>query len=341
MSNYYLHRISYCWDVSKVLLDDGYLTIGWQKFYDSSLIEDIRNEGEHGFNKCMNKLKETSRSRWNLWYFINMEKGDTVVIPLDERKFAIAEIEEVARPINELPVKEITSLTKRCVKLEENGLRYADSKEIIDLGFFIKIKNIKPVSRNWAQTDLQSRMKMRQSTGNINKLQKAVEEARVATGPVNLHDKIVESTVREIEEIIEKYVNPDQFEVLVKWYLERIGATRVWNPSKNEPNKHDGADADVIAEFDALGIVIYVQAKKHEGETDDWAVEQIAMYKEQMGTVNGITYVPWVVSTAERYSDTALTKATEAKVRLIDGRQFATMLLETGIHDINEIMQRK
>ncbi len=49
--------------------------------------------------------------------------------------------------------------------------------------------------------------------------------------------------------------------------MEKIGAEYSIIPAKNKPGKKDGADADIIAEFENIKHIIYIQAKHHEGES--------------------------------------------------------------------------
>lgn len=147
---------------------------------------------------------------------------------------------------------------------------------------------------------------------------------------------MVESSLESINKIIDDRLTPDKFEQLVKWYLKQIGASDVYIPSKNEKGKNDGADADVIATFENLKVIIYVQVKYHKGCTSDWAIKQISEYKIQKENIDDeYTYIPWVITSAEKYSKEAIQKAREVNVRLIDKKEFARMLINNGLENIN------
>lgn len=120
--------------------------------------------------------------------------------------------------------------------------------------------------------------------------------------------------------------------------MERIGASTVYIPPKNSSEKEDYADADVVAVFESLGITIYIQVKKHDDKTDVWAVEQISKYDEnqEKNSIDGMTYIPWVVSTADDFKEEAKVKAVEKGVKLINGKEFARMLAEVGVNGIDE-----
>lgn len=349
--DYWLHRISYCWDVSKPLFDKGYLTIGWNTYsyaYESLYEKAMYSSGD--FDRYMKDVvHESGRSRWNLWYFGQMKVGDTVVVPLYEGQFAIAQIAETIRPIRELPIVSFKSLNNKNVVLGDNGLIYSDSPDDpIDLGFYIKITNVKPaIPRGYADSNLNSRMKMRQTNGIIQdaNLIQSIEAARVAKAPANIHDLIVENTAEAIFKVINEKIDPDKFELLVKWYMEKMGASLAYRPAKNEAGKEDGADADVIAEFDPLGVVFYIQVKKHDGKTGRHAIDQIVNYTIQKGnSEDNITYIPWVITSADGYDEAAEKAVIDAAqlhklyIRLIDRKMFAKMLVDAGISSINDVI---
>ena len=320
---YWLHRISHEWDISKRLLDMGYLTIGWAKYSNTLVSYEFGFADTSGFERAMIDLGERSRGRWGLHRFLSMRAGDVVVVPLRDGQFAVADIAGSAKSITELNVEAFLDIQP-------------SEMEKRDIGFFVPVRDITVRKRSYAEADLQSRMKMRQTNGDITELKESVDRARTAAEPVNLHDVIIDSAVESILSTIKKHIRPDKLEHLVKWYMNRVGASRVYKMATNEAGKSEGADGDVVAEFDPLSIVIYIQVKCHEGETNNWAVEQIRKYKEQKETVgDGITYIPWVISTA-LFSSGTREEAIEAGVRLIDGPQFARMLADAGISDIND-----
>ncbi len=342
MGNYWLHRISNEWGVAKPLLDKGYLTIGWQYLMSISpaLRDCIVDRRGEGFEPLMDELGARYRSRWCLNRFAQFMPGDTVVVPLYDKCFAIVEVENSVKSILDLPLEVVNEL--KDVNLSVNGLTdISDSQNIrdIDIGFFVKIKTpVKIIPRSFAEDKLQTRMKMRQTNASINDLAKEVDDAAKREAPVDVHEILVEETANAILGKIKKYVTADNFERVVKWYMERIGASMVYIPPKNSSEKEDYADADVVAVFESLGVTIYIQVKKHDDKTDVWAVEQISKYDEnqEKNSVDGMTYIPWVVSTADDFKEEAKVKAVEKGVKLINGKEFARMLAEVGVNGIDE-----
>lgn len=282
----------------------------------------------------------TERNRWCLYRFFSMRPGDIVVVPLYEQEFAIVTVSETAKSIRVLPLGSFESISGRTVTLK-NYLVYNDDNAPADLGFFISFRkeSVSIVRCAFASAKPQSRMKHQYINIDINDLAEDVWNARFAKAPLDLHDVIAESAAPQVLSAIHK-LTPDSFERLVKWYMERSGATRTYIPAKNdESGKVDGADADVIAEFAPLGIVFFIQAKKHEGYTDVWAIKQISRYKEQKeDTSDDFTYIPWVITTAT-FKEEVKESAHDASVRLIDGMTFAKMILDTGMNSISEVIE--
>lgn len=339
---YWLHRISHEWEVSYPLFEKGYLSVGWRCFQKTDIIDRVRDGGDGAFNRFMDDKNEKSRSRWNLWRFAQFSVGDIIVVPLFDRQFAICEVKEAPVPISALKGETILSRVKETLTITEDGIPTEKRNEkFYDIGFVVAVEKLTQIPRSYANADLISRMKIRQANADISDLAGSVEGALQADGPVSIHDKIIEATTQSVHGIIEKYISDRPLEKIVMWYMKRMGADRVRIPAKNEKGKENGADADVIAEFDDLGLIFYIQVKNHKWETDDWAVKQVSEYTDQKKDENNdYTYIPWAVTTAE-FSQVAIEKAKEAGVRLIGGKELIRMLINKGINDIDEALPSK
>lgn len=336
--NYWLHRISHEWEGTYPLMEEGLLSIGWS---DLMNVDNLSTQTSEEFRKTTGAAGYGSRSRWSLWKFLHFGVGDWVVVPLYDKKFSIFEV--TGQPV---PASHYAGKVADSVAVRDNGVYCGERK--CDIGFLVPVEPVKlNIPRSHATDDLVSRMKLRQTTADISDLAGSVEEAREAEGPVTLHDPLIEAVTEKAREIIGHRITPDNLERLLCWYMKAKGASRVFIPAKNESGKENGADADVVAEFDDLGIIFYIQAKKHatDSETDSWAVTQITEYKKQKednrkqkeGEGSGYTYIPWVVTTG-KFSEVTRALAQKENVRLIDGDGFIQMLLDCGIANVDSAL---
>lgn len=345
VKKYYLHRISHEGNTSYSLLEKGYLTLGWSKFSDTDILDAAREPEYKRFNPIAESKGEgKSRSRWCIWYFARMEKGDKVIVPLYGGLFSIYEVDEIARHISDLEmvIPEVYGAWDGCKIVWKNHRLYDEVKEReIDLGFFVKVKPIvQSVPRNYVTGKLVSRMKIQSTSADITDIGDHVEKAIVVgetNRPISLYEQSIETLAKNLKKQIIDILDDSRFEKLIKWYVEKIGAEYSIIPAKNEPGKRDGADADIVAEFKNLKHIIYIQAKHHEGETSDWAVHQIKEYFSQKSDGDpDYSYARWVISTCDNYSETAEKAAKEYNVRLIDGEEFARMLIDVGLLKVDD-----
>ena len=146
--------------------------------------------------------------------------------------------------------------------------------EQIDLGFFRQVRQVaKDIPRSgYADNALSARLKVRQTNVKINDIRERVEEAIAGwdkKAPINMAGLVRERCADEVLKLITEKLDPARLEELIKWYFERIGASVVI-PAKNESGKE--SDADIVATFEPIRTIIYIQAKHHVGTTDAWAV---------------------------------------------------------------------
>ena len=341
MKNYWLHRISYHAEVSYPLLEQGYLSIGFSDFSNKDFLNDVLQEDWGKFeNYFYEYWGHAPRTRYNLWRFINeMKKGDWIIVP-SWGVFSVYEItEEKIFLLSDLKINKLTDWSGNILEIKDNLIYNED--EIIDLGFYRKVIPVKKdIPRyEFADAALTARMKIRQTNANISDLKDSINNAVKAyekNEPINIYSQILKQTKDTILNTIKKELNPDKFETLIKWYFEKVGATEVYIPPKNEAEKE--GDADVIATFDNIKTIIYAQVKFHSGETADWAINQIKDYRNNKETMDdGYSKIAWVVTSANRFTSDCYEYAKENHVQLIDGNQFATMLIEVGIKNIDKI----
>ncbi|NLK43671.1 MAG: restriction endonuclease [Tissierellia bacterium] len=349
MSKYWLHRISHKSEASyPLLLQKGYLSIGFSKgFSNEEFLGNLNgfknmNQADKAwqyFEKVNEKYWGLPRTRYNLWRFLyEFEEGDYVLVPM-YKTFSLYEIIGKAKLSGQLE----EGIVSNNITIEGDGENLLYNGQAIDLGFLIPVKLIEEnISRNkYADSSLISRMKIRQTNADISDLKEKIEDAKKRARlnkPISLYSEIID-TMKEvlITEIREK-LEPNKFESLIAWYLDKIGADQVKIPSKNEAGKSEYADADIVADFELLKLILAVQAKHHKGTTSSWAVEQIDLYKKDLQENIGddYSYLNWVISSADDFSEEAISLAKEREVRLINGSEFAEMLIKAGLDNIDQ-----
>ena len=335
--NIWLHRIKHEFQVSLPLLntndkqnkgkDYTYLSIGWSRLGKQNA--DITNE-----IKNINKPRRT----YLLNFIKKMKKGDWILVPT-KKKFSIYEL------LEDEPIKVIDftipdgfkdSSGKLVKKNADGGLCYENDIPI-DLGFFRKVKKVETFlsRKDYANAILTRKMKFHGTSLNITKCENDINEAIKNfkhNTPINPSAQILAKTIAPVLNIIREYLEPKKLEKLVGWYFLKLGANSVAAGEKNA----DG-DVDVVASFEALNLDIYVQVKHHKNKTGDKAVNQIIDYYKYINENNQDeenTVSCWVISTGDDFLEDAKNLANEHNVRLITGKDFATMLLKVGIDDL-------
>ena len=342
-NSYWLHRISHEGEAAYVLLDEGYLTIGWSDKSDTGVLEHLDDDQ---FEQIM---ADYGRGKWALRYFGKMEPGDLVVVPQFGKQFSIVRVVEKARPLvaREFPGKAFGPGGRWAVT--EAGLVDTAAGQRVDLGFACKVELLQSLERGAADTPLRSRMKIRQTTAKLqdDAIIQNIESLLSHPEGRNFAQALQDSLKESLRETIDKKLDDRQFEYLVKWYMEKLGA-QAEIPSKNSSEKPDGADADVIATFDKLNVALYIQVKKHDIGTlsDEEAVDQVLRYTLEIeNNDENVTYIPWAITFADDFSETAKKKAQQAfedhhiALRLISREEFLQMLLDVGIQDIGTFLE--
>lgn len=344
---YWLHRISHHGEVSYDLLRKGYLTVGWSRFLDQpdKLIETIKDkESDTDFRDYTEKRGITTTSRWSLWNFGQMKKDDIVLVPMYGGKFGVYRILEEMQPISKMKIGKFKASNKEEFEIKGSYLVNNSINEPVDLGFFIKVETVlvgeNPKPRSYADSKLISRMKIRQTNGDITDLANEVESAIVAKKPHDVYAIFTEEIKNKfIKDNIFGEYTPDQIEMLVAQYFKKIGADDVKILAKNEPGKPDGSDADVEATFTDLKTTYYVQVKHHRDKT---GIEGLNQIKEYIDYINSSPVdedevdIAWLLTTGV-FADAVKQKAKEyhdngeANIRLIDGREFVEMIFNAGI----------
>ncbi len=340
--NYWLHRISHLAEISYPLLEKGYLTIGFSDFSNPEMIQKaLENDWAFFNNSFQNGWGNIPRVRYGLWNFLHFKKGDYIIVPSWGTFYVCEIIDERPLLISDVYSDDLKTWRKEKISLIGNLLQKENDKPY-DLGFARKIKIIhKEIPREkFADAALTSRMKIRQTNAQINDLKLNIEssiENFKQNKPINLHSILHENIGQLILDTIKKELNPDKFEKVIKKYFESIGATEVYIPAKNEKDK-DG-DADIVAIFENLKLIIYTQAKFHQGTVNQWATSQISDYKQNKERLDdGYNKLAWVITTAVNFNKASQNKAKEENIQLINGLEFSKMLLNVGILNLKTFL---
>jgi predicted Mrr-cat superfamily restriction endonuclease len=343
---YWLHRISHLDYVSYPLLELGYISIGYSDFSTEAFLKKSTDEdGEYFDSQFIEIWGDSPKGRCSLWRFLaNMKKGDWVVVP-SRKNFSVYKIAESSAIIpSSLEIKnDFSDWNGIKIKLDKSGMLKLDGeKDYLDIGFLRKVEPVLvDIPRyEYADAALTSRMKIRNTNANISDLEDSIKKAIEAYKkhrPINLKSSLINLSVDKWLETIRKELVPDKFEKLVEKYLEKVGATSTeLNPEKNSREK--SGDVDVVAVFEPIKTIISVQVKKYEGETSDWAVQQVNDFaKSKQSISDGYSRSFWVISSSDSFSKEAEKLAIKNGVLLFDGKQFVQMLMEAGIENIDEL----
>ncbi len=345
--NYWLHRITcgvnagtYAQKLFKGSADNSeehYISIGWYDFSNDANVKAIQEGGSKTVDKLLiEKNYGLIRNRYTLYRFVSeMKKDDVVIVPL-EGNFAVCRIADDAVLTNESMDKGLlASISNNEITYDGQFLRNRGGK--IDMGFYRRVEIMEArVPRRYATQRLYSALKYRGTNRRLSvatgeDIKEACEAYR-ENRPISLCAEFEDALAKTVLEVINNRLNDIRFENLVEAYFKTIGA-RIEKPAKNGCATEKG-DADRIAYFDTINVQIMVQAKKHNGETGDWAIKQITAYAENFDKEEYDTQL-WVISTCDQYSTKAIDLAEQEGVRLVTGLEFAKMLLKAGIRNLN------
>ncbi|WP_342387498.1 restriction endonuclease [Salinicoccus bachuensis] len=331
---YLMHRISHENSASvKLLKEDNLLPIGWSMLKGEKADRVLRNAKEMKQNefrddfvelgKEINRSWLTARRSNYLYRFLNLNKGDRVLIPKS----------------GELDLCEVT------------GSPYAyDNPEGIDIGFVVPVRMISTgISRHrYVPVDLASKLKYRGTNLCLNDKDKETIE-RMLT---NYRDEVPfydftptrDSIVKKIHDYLTQ-LNDQHFEKLIESYMVFIGADVTVIPPKNSKSQKNSsiADVDVKAAFNTLDLVIYVQAKRHTDTSDDTGIRQLLAYKnEEDSTFEHLEPFKWFITTGEFDKNTTDIPQDEQgeRIRVIQGTEFASLLVDSGFVFSDDIFKR-
>lgn len=297
-------------------LRSGELIIGWAEangLLDSNLSwESFRDIVRRAYYADQPDLRRAGGAAGHLWRFIReMKLGDLVVVPNGSNFF----VGEVAGPATYNPAKvNDDSAYRRAVRWLNAG---------------------KPISRQLARSALVSRMKTQGTCADATDL---LEEIKQCLGLAEdgqtriFHTDLQARLIREVlAEMRNGRIDSFGFERLIQTVLRGLGADEVRIVPRNQDK-----GADILATFRVAGAfqqVVAVQAKHWQPEppvSRDVVVQLIRGIEAESANLG-------MVVTSGSISDKAVDAAkqyfeeTGIRIELLDGEQFAKLIVEHGI----------
>ena len=333
MQYYMLRMMNHENGFGRKLFENGFAAIGYRDFDKAnnfdfiSIYKEAQAEKQEekilkeNIKKCWNG--EKIGSHWKIDKFFNFKIGDFLLIP-DYKCFHFVEI------------------TSNIIPFESIKEKFCTNNKIPDIGFVYEIKKIHlNISRNdFLEAKLTARLKNISGLLNITDLKEEIENSIKAfeeKKPINLNENLKNILYKSTLKELMKSLNANKFEILLTKIMEKLGATTVDIPAKNnKDNTTEGiGDVDVVAVFEKLKHIIYIQAKFHNGESNSWALEQLNDYNKEE---EGYTQAFWAITTADNFNEEAknLVHSDNCKnIRLINGPELAKLILDIGIEGIN------
>ena len=299
-------------DLTREALEKDEIFVGWKEV--KGLLEeglsfhDFRERVKAAY-KIENNLLAAAFARF-LWGFLKeMKPGDYVVVP-SGGQFYVAEV--VGGPY-----------------YDESHPVAAHRRRVCWLN------DKKPIPRELALYDLQSRMKARgtlmDASDLVEHIEKVLEDARRGETP-NLARELRARMVEAVrQELTQGRMNPDRFETLVERMAQAMGAAEVqWVPRRSDQG------ADVVADFQLMGgllVTVGIQAKFYQPgkPMGRHAVDQLAQALRA-----GVAEMGLVITTGD-VSEEAYQAAEEylsrenLQIGILGGRELAELIVDKGL----------
>lgn len=257
-------------------------------------------------------LRQAGAASGHMWRFINeMNAGDLVVIPYNS-KFYVAEVSGDAFYAVDHP--QAGSTYRRPV-------RWLNEK--------------KPIRRSIAKSALISRMKTQGTCAGASDLlaeiEDCVELAEAGRQPTFQEDLEIRLVTETLDELRKGRIDSFGFEHLISSVLLNAGATEAKVVARSKDK-----GADVLATFLVAGTfqqVVAVQAKHWQAEppVGPDVIEQLIAGIEFEQANLGMIITSGTISDAASEAADAYFEEKGIKIELVDGEQFAKMIVEHGV----------
>lgn len=276
-------------------------------------------------------------------FFFEFKKDDYIVVP-SGGEFHVFQIESD----DMLIYGGKDEIIKK--RFDQIGLKLENKDD--DFKFFRKVKPIRVQipRKGYAVGELCSKLKYQGTTLEItDDAAKILKDALRADEPFSIYGRSIKFLTKNLYENALKNITPDNLESLIAWYFKRKGADVYEVLKKNYSEKVEQEDADVLAIFEDLKIRFFVQAKAYTNKNDkkvnlDGAICQLNKYMNYhvIESDEKYTDLKWIVCLAETnegIENYDKIKEENNDIRFINGMEFAEMLLNVGLQNIDEALR--
>ena len=146
-------------------------------------------------------------------------------------------------------------------------------------------------------------------------------------------DEFIDGLARKAEDLLTSELRsmpPAAGAISFERLCERLLESAGYEIEAHNQYDRQGGDADLrcsrsrgdTSPYEGGDVTLFVQVKKHEGETDEWAVEQVLKMMEAEPHADGC-----VMSVADGYTDSAKKRAEGNAVVLLDKSAICSQLL--------------
>jgi predicted Mrr-cat superfamily restriction endonuclease len=298
-------------------LENDQIIIGWavSGLLDESLTrEAFRDIISQGFYADEQSLRKAGAAAGHMRRFIReMTDGDLVVVPYGPEFYVAKVLGPAAFDADK----------------KDAGTAYRRQVEWMN--------QKRGIPRSIAKSALVSRMKTQgtcaAATDLLPEILDCLEHAGSTTTPTFGSDLETRLVKEALDELRNGRLNPNKFERLIAAVLKQLGATE----SKVIAHNKD-MGADVLATFLVAGTIpqlVAVQAKHWQAEppVDNSVVEQLIAGIEAESANLGMVVTTGTISDDAAAAAEAYFEEKGIRIELVDGEQFAKMILENGIGD--------
>ena len=283
------------------------------------------------------------RYRHFLYKFLFEFKEDDYIVVPSGGEFHVFQIES-----DEMLTYDNPAVKERLEKINLSPEKIGND----DFKFLRKVKPIRVQiqRKGYAVGEFCSKLKYRGTTLEItDEAAEELKKALKADKPFSIYDRTIQSLTGDLYKNALCQITPDNLESLIEWYFKKKGADIYDVLPKNYSEKVEREDADVLAVFEDLKIRFFVQAKAYNNKNEknvnlDGAINQLNKYMENHVIESNEKYtdVKWIVCLAETnegIENYDKIKEENNDIRFINGMEFAEILLNVGLQNIDEALR--